>query len=323
MASSGELPAAERFDWFSDVVSREVMPTVLRTERPAEFRAEAGVLDLEGLRVARFTMSPMTSRRSAALVRRSDPEQYQLGLIRQGATALSQHRNMSTAGAGDFLLWDTSRPSDTEMAHSSAMRLTMLQFPRNVLPVRAKRLDELLARRMPAGHGLAAVLSSFLRSLERQELRCGPRELRDLGTAAVSLTAAFLAQQVDAEEQLPAEVRSQVLLRRIRAFIDHHLGDPELTPSAVAARHHMSLRSLHQLFRGEDEGVHAWIRRRRLERCRAELGGGGAGADQVQIIAARWGFSGPAVFSRCFREAYGMSPSEYRALCAVESGAAN
>ncbi|MFE2547436.1 helix-turn-helix domain-containing protein [Streptomyces sp. NPDC059355] len=66
------------------------------------------------------------------------------------------------------------------------------------------------------------------------------------------------------------------------------------------------------------EGVHAWIRRRRPERCRAELGLGGPGAEQVQIIAARWGFSGPAVFSRCFREAYGISPSEYRALRAGE-----
>ncbi|MGW2997960.1 cupin domain-containing protein, partial [Streptomyces sp. NPDC001193] len=233
------MPASERFDWFSDLVSREVMPTALRSERPAEFRAEAGVLDLEGLRMARFTMSPLTSRRTAALVRRGDPEQYQLGLIRQGATALSQHRNASTAGAGDFLLWDTSRPSDTEVSGSGTVRLTMLQFPRHVLPLRSQRLDELLARRMPAGSGLAAVLSSFLASLEDHELHGGPGELRALGTAAISLTAAFLAQQLDVEERLPAEVRAQALLRRILEFIEHNLGDPELTPSAVAARHNI------------------------------------------------------------------------------------
>ncbi|WP_327257785.1 helix-turn-helix domain-containing protein [Streptomyces sp. NBC_01244] len=39
-------------------------------------------------------------------------------------------------------------------------------------------------------------------------------------------------------------------------------------------------------------------------------------AHRVQSIAARWGFGGPVVFSRSFREAYGLTPSEYRALSA-------
>ncbi|MFE5541938.1 helix-turn-helix domain-containing protein [Streptomyces sp. NPDC056492] len=63
------------------------------------------------------------------------------------------------------------------------------------------------------------------------------------------------------------------------------------------------------------------IRRRLLERYGAEPGRQGPGADPVQGIAARCGFSSPAVFSRCFREAYGISPSEYRLPGGGESGA--
>ncbi|MEW2374216.1 helix-turn-helix domain-containing protein [Streptomyces sp. NPDC006656] len=58
--------------------------------------------------------------------------------------------------------------------------------------------------------------------------------------------------------------------------------------------------------------------RRRLERCREELGRTGPWAYPVAVLAARWGFSGPAVFSRSFKEAYGVAPTEFRALSVKE-----
>jgi AraC-like DNA-binding protein len=111
---------------------------------------------------------------------------------------------------------------------------------------------------------------------------------------------------------LPPENRRQALLRRIHAFIESHLGDPQLSPAAVAAAHHISLRYLHKLFEPGTHGVAAVIRQRRLERCRDDL------LDPAQVdrpvagIAARWGFSSAAHFSRVFREAYGLPPAEFR-----------
>jgi AraC-like DNA-binding protein len=108
------------------------------------------------------------------------------------------------------------------------------------------------------------------------------------------------------------DMRRGALVRRIRAFIDSHLGDPELTPAAVAAAHHISLRYLHKLFEPERHGVAGLIRQRRLERCRHDL------LDPAQVdrpvagIAARWGFSSAAHFSRVFREAYGLPPAAFR-----------
>lgn len=322
VVSSGELPARERFDWYSDVISREVMPAALTSERPADFHGEAAVLDLGELRVAKFALSPLRSRRTAAMVRRGDPEQYQLALMRKGATSMSQHRNECTVGPGDLMLWDTSRPSDNEMlGDGGQVRATILMLPRQALPLRTQRLDQLLAQRIPGDGGLAAILASFMTSLEEHGAQCTPEELRRLGTAAVDLAAACLAQHLDSEGLLPAEVRAQALLQRIHAFIEHNLGDPELTPSLIAARHSISVRTLHQLFRGQEETVHTRIRRRRLEQCRADLARPELGAHPVHGIAARWGFSGPVVFSRSFREAYGLSPTEFRALSLEEAHA--
>ncbi|MFD5815925.1 helix-turn-helix domain-containing protein [Streptomyces sp. NPDC127038] len=314
--STCEVPAGERFDWYSDIVSREVMPAALSSEQPAEFQGEAAVLDLGDVRVSRFSLSPLQSRRTAAMIRRGDPEQYQLALLRKGATSLSQHRNECVIGLGDLMLWDTSRPSYNRMsATGGQVQATILLLPRDIVPLRTQRLDQVLARRIPGGEGLAAILSSFMTALEDHGAECGPQELRRLGSVAVDLATACLAQHIDTEDQLPAEVRTQALVQRIHAFIEHNLGDPELNPSAVAAHHHLSVRTLHQLFHDRGESVRARIRRRRLERCRSDLIDPGLRARHVSAIAARWGFSGPAVFSRSFREAYGISPTEFRALC--------
>lgn len=56
----------------------------------------------------------------------------------------------------------------------------------------------------------------------------------------------------------------------------------------------------------------AWIRLRRLERCRRDLRDPRAVDRPVSAIAATWGLPDPAHFSRTFRAAYGITPTEYR-----------
>ncbi|GAA2788117.1 hypothetical protein GCM10010470_23340 [Saccharopolyspora taberi] len=58
--------------------------------------------------------------------------------------------------------------------------------------------------------------------------------------------------------------------------------------------------------------MRCWIRQRRLERCRRDLTNPHLRQRPVHAIAARWGFTDPAHFSRIFRAAYGLSPSDYR-----------
>ncbi|QCX74198.1 DNA-binding transcriptional activator FeaR [Streptomyces sp. YIM 121038] len=49
--------------------------------------------------------------------------------------------------------------------------------------------------------------------------------------------------------------RTRMLLARVDTFIDDNLADPALTPPAVAARHHVSVRTLHTLFRARERTV--------------------------------------------------------------------
>ncbi|PWU60027.1 AraC family transcriptional regulator [Micromonospora globispora] len=107
-------------------------------------------------------------------------------------------------------------------------------------------------------------------------------------------------------------VRVTGLRSQVEAFVRRHLDDPELTPAAVAAAHHLSLRSLHRLFAGTGTTVAALIRTGRLERCFRDLADPRLGHLAVHQIAARWGLRDRAHFSRVFRAAYGISPREHR-----------
>lgn len=313
--SAAAVPAPERLDWFTDVIAQELVPTAIRSERVRDFWAEASVLDLGGVQVSSFEFSSLRSQRTAAHVRRSDPEQYQLGLVTTGAMSLAQNRGESGLFTGDMVLWDTSMPMESDAVpdvEGGRIRAIVLSFPRDALPLRGARVEQLLAHRIPGGHGMGAILAQYMKSLAAHAADCGPAELERLGTVAHDLVGACLAGQLGAQDELSPEARTRALLERIEVFVDHNLGDPELTPSAVAARHGISLRRLQQLFRDRGETVAAGIRRRRLERCRADLGNPGLLTSPVHTVARRWGFTNASVFSRTFREAYGTSPTEFR-----------
>ncbi|WP_406737773.1 helix-turn-helix domain-containing protein [Streptomyces sp. NBC_00853] len=178
--------------------------------------------------------------------------------------------------------------------------------------------QRLLAQRISGETGMGAIVGRFLNTLGAHGAECAPRDLDRLGRVAADLITACLAEQHDGAggrtgDEPPAGPGPRALLERIDTFIEHNLGDPALTPQSIADRHHISVRRLHLLFQDRGEGVAATIRRRRLEHCHADLARPELLDRPVHAIAARWGFSSAAVFSRAYRQAYGTSPTARRA----------
>ncbi|MFD6892014.1 helix-turn-helix domain-containing protein [Streptomyces sp. NPDC059957] len=320
VTSEAVVAREDRFDWFCETVSSDVMPVMLSTPHTADFRAKITDLDLGAVRLSSLSCSPVLSRRTAAHVRRGDPEHFQLALVTRGHVRISQ-RGSDSVVSGGLMLTDTSRPSAGACV-GGRVDTIVLQIPRPALALRPNRVDRLLAQGLAADTGSGAVLADFLKTLLVHGPRCGPEELRGMGSVALDLATACLARQLGALGEVPAEVRTQETLQRIHRFIENNLGDPALTPQAIADRHNMSLRALYALFAGQDLSVAARIREGRLERARADLARAEPGGQPVQVIAARWGFPSASAFSRAFREAYGTTPSEHRASSATTPGRA-
>ncbi len=289
------------------------MPTAMISDHADRFRGRVDVSDLSGTTVMALTFSPLSGRRSPALIRHHDPEDYYLFVVHGSPIRLEQSRNVTCLTAGDMALFDTSHPLTADfLDHGRQKRLTLMRLPRASLPLRGDTADCLLGstllRRTPTG----ALLGQFLSGFRENSVACGSAELRRLGRIGFDLAVTFLASHIDAQRTLPMETREHVLRARIEAFIEHNLGDQGLRPATIAAYHHISVRMLHQLFQGQPETVSAMIRRRRLERCKADLLNPRLRHHTIGDISARWGFRHPADFSRAFRAAYGAPPRDLR-----------
>ncbi|MET7472944.1 helix-turn-helix domain-containing protein [Streptomyces sp. NPDC005648] len=312
---SEDLPAPDRFQWWREQCAKGVVPTVASSPHAGDFRATVTFAELGPLQLSVLTFPEVRAVRTPALVRRSDPEEYGLSLITANDLWFAQRDRDCRLEPGRLLLHDTSQPFDSRaLPGSGPGGMLMLQIPRTALPLRPRRLDQLLARGLPTRAGMDAILARYLTgvadAVENGEV--GEREAGQLGRTALDLVAATLATHLGDEEHLTPETRRQALLARIEAFIELNLGDPELTPTTIAAHHHISPAYLHRLFQPRELTVAAWIRHQRLERARVDLADPRQRLRPVHAIAARWGFRHPAEFSRTFRTAHGVPPSDYR-----------
>ncbi|GAA2451918.1 hypothetical protein GCM10010433_62570 [Streptomyces pulveraceus] len=272
-------------------------------------------MDLGRLQLTRMAFPNLRSQRTTQLIRRADPETYELTLILGGSMWVRQGRSETDLAAGDFAIWSSSRPYQGRAASGPVMgtsRALILHLPRALVPLPEAKVDQMAAHALPARSGMGRILARYLTSLSEEGQTLDARDSNRLETTSLDLATGFLAHAAGAQSHVPPETRHQILLARIDTFIQDNLADPALTPGAVAARHHISLRLLQHLFRDRGESVAASIRRRRLEHCHADLAAAHLRHASVQTIAAQWGLTSASGFSRMFRAAYGVTPGEHR-----------
>ncbi|WP_405932261.1 helix-turn-helix domain-containing protein [Streptomyces sp. NBC_00827] len=314
---SEDVPAEHRFEYWRELIDRTIAPSEISSEYAADFWAEQRLLELGPVIVWPTSLLPARFRRTARMIRQSDPEQYHLSLVLGGELGFDHAGRSDMYGPRDLWVSDTSRPYDVRPPVGLGRRTVTgvgVEVPKALLPVSPDRVRELLGRRLSAQAGVGALLTGFLTGLERESNSLQPSDAPRLGTVVLDLLAAWFAQMLEVEAALPPETRHRALTERIRAFIRQNLHDPELTPPVIAAVHHISLSYLHRLFQEEVRGetVAAWIRSQRLEGARHDLADPTLHATPIHTIATRWGLPRSSGFTRVFRTAYGLSPREYR-----------
>jgi AraC-like DNA-binding protein len=309
------VPAADLVDFLREVMATAWVPMECLPLHCAGYAAEFRASGLGPMQVVVIDVPPATVRRTPELISRADPDLLKMVLVRGGDTCVvSQDGRQARLSAGEFALYDTRRPYEVVCGAGQGQPIQMMtfMFPPSLLPLSRNRIRQLAAVPFPAGAGLGDVTSQFLLQLARNIDHYSPAEAARLSTAALEVLATRLAHELDVPDWGTPEARRHALLTTVQSFIQQHLGDPELSPAMIAAAHHISLRSLHQLFHDAGLTVAGWIRGRRLECCRRDLSDPALAARPVAAIANRWGFSSPGDFSRTFRAVHGLPPAEYR-----------
>ncbi|MFE9024332.1 helix-turn-helix domain-containing protein [Streptomyces sp. NPDC007808] len=313
--STEVVAAPERFARFEEVTAGTHLRNRLRSNDWKDFHAKVRVLDLGDLQVSAQAFPHLEVARTTKMIRQSDPEVYMINYILDGEGALSQGGSETRLQAGDLTMLDSSHPFDAhrQTLQDSWSQLTV-QLPHKLLPLPEKTVQRVLATPLSGRSGMGGVLARWLSDLNARASEFTPDDLSTLTSVTLDLLASVIARCLEAEEALTPEARRSALRVRINAFVEQHLADPTMTPQTIADAHHISLRHLQQLLAENDTSPAAWIRHRRLERCRLDLASPRLNARPIQAIAARWGFTDPAHFSRLFRAAFGIAPRDFRNL---------
>jgi AraC family transcriptional regulator, positive regulator of tynA and feaB len=245
--------------------------------------------------------------RTARQVRADAPEHLALGWHRRGSGSVS------TAGGGSDLpvfelnCVDMTRPYRLTHRTPHDHDVLIVANREAGVTVDVVRAAAPVLRRSPVYDLVRRHLAGLHRAIAGL-----PAEHRPLtGQATTTLLRALLTTA--AETAGAAEAMNDTLHVRITAWLDTHLGDRDLTVERVAAVHAVSVRHLYDLWAraGHELTPAQWITDRRLQRAREHL----TGAPDVSVaaVARRWGFRDASHFSRRFRQAFGVSPTEERA----------
>ncbi|MFC9592094.1 helix-turn-helix domain-containing protein [Streptomyces sp. NPDC056944] len=244
----------------------------------------------------------------------NDRNHVYLGVHVRGPVTVVHERATTLLEPNDLVFCDPARQH--LLRFGVDCRMIFFRVPRCFLGLSESKLNQVLGVPVRGGEGVGSLVSDFLTALAAQaEFRrsaIGDRRAR----TAVRLLSVLVMELLEADTTDEADDASGTVnetLSRIRAYIEEHLMDPDLSPESIARAHHISVRYLQKLFQNDGSTVSQWVRERRLELCRLELGRSNRSITMA-ALAHRWGFSSPSHFSRTFRGAYGMSPSEWQAL---------
>jgi AraC-like DNA-binding protein len=202
-------------------------------------------------------------------------------------------------------------------ARSSAMvntefRLLLVNIPGHLLSRKVLVPLPNKAIYLSGGSGIGRIFSGMLTSVaesleDLDETLTGPVE----AALPQFLLSSLFGEHGEQALGGTAAIRAGVL-QRVWRTIEAGLSDPSLSLGKVAAVQGLSTRYVQKLFEESGQSFSSYVRRRRLEQCRADLINP-INAD-VSIITTcfQWGFNDAATFSRAFREEFGVSPREYR-----------
>ncbi|CAL9494196.1 hypothetical protein SUDANB145_03282 [Streptomyces sp. enrichment culture] len=170
-------------------------------------------------------------------------------------------------------------------------------------------LRSLVAGKPRAGRATspaAQILMAHTSMVQRTVGGLGPAAAHAARNALLELAKGLLLDHFDDRE--PAF--TPALARAARDLADARLTDADLSPAAVAAHLHVSLRTLQRAFASLDESFSAYIRRRRLEEAAAALTAPGSRLT-VSEAAARWHFTDSSHFIRAFKKRYQATPAQF------------
>jgi AraC-like DNA-binding protein len=306
------MPPDDRLRLLRDAMGSGAVPVEIQHHvGPDEVSARGAGRRLGRLSILTVTTTPLTLRRTVRLAR-ADPEpSIVVELQLAGRRSVAQYNRRTVLSPGDLILLDCRRPYLSTILDGNNQH--SVRIPRADLALTDQALARVAGLRLGPRNSVADLAATYLTRLIGDPRLAAEADLDVLEAPTIELIRAVVATQLG-DGVLAREPMENTLALRIMDFARQHLTDPDLTAAKIASAHNISVRHLYTTLSRSGVVLGEWIRIRRLEGCRRELAKSAATGRTISSIAHGWGFGDATHFSRTFREAFGMSPREWRAL---------
>ena len=319
LLSTSSVPDAQRFAYWADMVC--AVYANLECDRPAqgsvfgeiEF-SPLGALDLTEVR-----SSVQRMRRTPTLIGRDTRDACLVQIQRTGRCLVRQDGREALLSAGDFALYETTRPYDLSF-DGAEHDVIVVRLPRSALDPHVVNLHELTAKTVPGSSAAGHLMLTMVDTLQRNIRQLHPASAVSLSDAITSVIAAGLRGLPGANTRRESSLRA-FHVARIKSYVAEHLRDPDLNVAGIAAAMKMSPDHLGRLFRHEPVPLSRMIWQQRLDACRRELSDPRLASRRISDIAFSWGFCDATHFGRSFKEQFRMTPREWRQQSMAAVGA--
>lgn len=322
--ASDELPAAlddrARFALWRDIFTSAYCPLdVFRADdRPFSMRFEFTQLGEVGLGKLEGTVDRF--RRTSQHVAASQNDGFVLGLnCGQSRLAVAHIGHESTLKPGMAVLLNNAEPGEVHGgAQNSWMPISVSR--RQVLQL-VHNAEDLLGLPVAGEQPALCHLRRYIGLLQEPDGTADdPPLIAHIGATLADLIALALGARGDAALLARARGLRAARLSAIKCDIASHLGEPQLTVGAVAARQGVSPRYVQMLFETEGTTFSQFVLRQRLARAHRLLSDSRYAACTITAVALEAGFGDISTFNHAFRRTYGASPSDVRAAARPEYG---
>lgn len=283
--------------------------------RPAEGRSIVrGHLQLvhnAGVEVAHVAADLLQISRDARAIRRDAGENYFLILQEEGQALMSQNDRSCLMQPGDMVLIDSACPSEFTFFGQYNRQLS-LHLPRAEMHARFNydliRGGMSLSRQDPTVVALCAVLAKALEPSVGNEASAS--YLRE---AMFGLIGAILHERSGRDNfaGIAGEIGEARALSAGRAYLDAHYRNPDLSVQDMADDLSIPLRQMQRAFAAMGTTPTNYLLVKRLEHAKRAIEDRRAGrrGGLISSIAYEAGFSDLSYFNRCYRRAFGSSPT--------------
>jgi AraC-like DNA-binding protein len=308
--STDGMTAGDRKDFWHDACARTFVGVDVHGVPDESLGGSVRAYDLGDLVVGEIDASGQAMTRTQRLIDTADEQYFLLAMQTRGMGRVAVDDQRTLLHAGGCVVLESHRPF--ELHFDSSFDLCVFGFPRDLVGVGERDRRRLAAREVDCRMGLAGVASRALLDLARHGEDLDAVSPGRALSLANDLVVSLLTEHVSQSGELRG-AQQRTLPMRLKHYIDQSLSDPCLGPAQVAAEFGISTRYLHKLFETEEVTVAAYIRDRRLERCRLQLLDPRFAAQSIATVAFGCGFGDLSGFNRLFKAKYGMSPRQLQA----------